>query len=115
MDNPQNQMLGQGLHQFVMEAFDQHKDEFADKMFIEEFRVQVSLGSKISSISNLATTGLKVAFSDGDVCDKVTGKLYSSEIDFVCLPEDKTGPTEGQGKGSLFGQDDKSDHETPVY
>jgi len=53
MDNPQNQMLGQGLHQFVMEAFDQHKDEFSDKMFIEEFRVQVSLGS-ISAASAIS-------------------------------------------------------------
>lgn len=87
MDNPDNLMLGQGLEQFVRESFEEHKDEFEDKVFIDEFRVQVSLGSVISSIGDLKTTGLRVVFGDGDICDKVTGRLFSSEIDFQCLPE----------------------------
>lgn len=89
LDNPFNMMMGQGLQEFVREAFDELKDQFDDTVFIDEFRVQVSLGSVISSISDLRKSGLTVTFSDGDICEPVTGTPYSSEIDFRCLPEDE--------------------------
>ena len=52
-DNPFNLMLGQGLQEFVKQSFEEHKDLFDDRVFIDEFRVQVSLGSVISSIYEL--------------------------------------------------------------
>lgn len=102
MDNPFNLMLGQGLQEFVKQSFDEHKDMFDDRVFIDEFRVQVSLGSVISSISELKTTGLKVRFSDGDVCDKATGGLYSSEIDFQCLPEEEAEQAGDEKEAPIF-------------
>lgn len=69
--------------------------------------MQVSLGSVISSVSELKETGLKVTFTDGDVCDKVTDALYSSEIDFRCLPEDEAEEAGDEKEKPIFLETDE--------
>ena len=76
-------------------------------MFIDEFRVQVSLGSVIHSITDLKESGLKVKFTNGDVCDPVTDTHYSSEINFKCLPEDEVEQAGDEKEKPIFLETDE--------
>ena len=64
--------FGQGLNGLIHEI-DEENELVADK-----FRVQISLGSTIESISNISQDGLTVKYSNGDNCNSETGERYSS-------------------------------------
>jgi hypothetical protein len=51
-------------------------------MKIQNFRVQVSLGSTIESIHSISNEGIVVKYNHGDICNKENVERYSSEINF---------------------------------
>jgi len=57
----------------LINEIDEENELVADK-----FRVQISLGSTIESISNISQDGLTVKYSNGDNCNSETGERYSS-------------------------------------
>ena len=78
----QGEEFGSGLSQ-LMDLTAQ-----ASEQVVDQFRVQVSLGSTIQSISEITENGLTVTFENGDICDSTTGQKYTSQINFLCDLED---------------------------
>ena len=73
--------IGQGL-----KAFGDHVDS---KAYLDFFRIQISLGSSISSIEHLDENGFVVNYEGGDECSALdASKRYSSSIEFICDASD---------------------------
>jgi hypothetical protein len=78
IDNPFDLKLGSGLINLLNKKFEGQ----SEKMKIQNFRVQVSLGSTIESIHSISNEGIVVKYNHGDICNKENGERYSSEINF---------------------------------
>ena len=59
------------------------------QQMIDKFRIQVSLGSQISSIKSAGPEGFIVNYINGDICNKTTGQTYKSQIRFQCDMSDE--------------------------
>jgi hypothetical protein len=66
---------------------------------IDKFRVLVSVGSNLNRISDTSSQGFTVEYTDGDICNRETGKRFRSTIHYVCDPA----------------TDDHTDPKTPVF
>lgn len=58
---------------------------------LDDFRIQMSLGSEFESISNFTSSGYTVAYKNGDVCNFEKEIMFSSSIDYVCDPSIEVG------------------------
>ena len=82
----------------------------ASEQVVDQFRVQISLGSTIESISEITENGLTVTFENGDICDSSTGQKYTSQINFLCDQDDNDNEYTDWNKQDTSNNNINNDH-----
>lgn len=71
--NQINMHIGEGLTSLTGSNSLTRSFAGGDSTHIDKFRLQISLGSTVDSITDISADGFTVTYAHGDVCDAATG------------------------------------------